>query len=139
MISRRPASRTIARSRPSDSITKHVAGPYSVELAGRHRYRILERENIRGDSFEGEPWWQGEHQNALKIAPKWVLSQGIEYTTYVGLPTYYVNGSILYRFTSDSSLRVYVGQNRGGLRCLSGICRVFPAFSGARVELTVRF
>ena len=121
------------------SITKYISGPYSVELAGRHRYRILERENIRGNSFEGEPWWQGEHQNALKIAPKWVLSQGVEYTTYVGLPTYYVNGGILYRFTSESNLRVYVGQNRGGLRCVSGICRVFPAFSGARVELTIRF
>lgn len=121
------------------SLTKHIAGPYSIELAGRHRYRVQERENIRGSSFEGEPWWQGEHQNALKVAPKWVLSQGFEYTTYVGLPTYYVNGGILYRFTSESNIRVYAGQNRGGLRCVSGICRMFPAFSGARVELTLRF
>jgi hypothetical protein len=123
------------------SLTKYIAGPYSVELAGRHRYRVQERENIREGSsgFEGEPWWQGEHQNALKIAPKWVVSQGFEYTTLVGLPTYYLNGGILYRFTSDSNVRFYAGQNRGGLRCVSGICRVFPAFSGARVELTLRF
>ena len=121
------------------SITKYIKGPYSIELAGRHRYRVQDRENIRGGEYEGAPWWQGEHQNALKIAPKWVLSQGFEYTTYIGLPTYYVNGGVLYRFTSDSSIRVYVGQNRGGLRCVSGICRVFPAFSGARVELTLRF
>lgn len=121
------------------SLTKYIAGPYSIELAGRHRYRVQERENIRGSSFEGEPWWQGEHQNALKVAPKWVLSQGFEYTTYVGLPTYYVNGGILYRFTSESNIRVYAGQNRGGLRCVSGICRMFPSFSGARVELTLRF
>ena len=90
-------------------------------------------------SFDGAPWWQGEHQNALKIAPKWVLSQGFEYTTLIGLPTYYFNGGVLYRFTSESNIRVYVGQNRGGLRCVSGICRIFPAFSGARVELTLRF
>lgn len=121
------------------SVTKYIAGPYSIELAGRHRYRVQDRENIRGGSFTGEPWWQGEHQNALKVAPKWVLSQGFEYTTYIGLPTYYVNGGILYRFTSDSNIRLYAGQNRGGLRCVSGICRVFPAFSGARVELTLRF
>ena len=89
--------------------------------------------------FEGDPWWQGEHQNALKIAPKWVLSQGFEYTTQIGLPTYYVNGGVLYRFTPESNIRIYAGQNRGGLRCVSGICRVFPAFSGARVELTLRF
>lgn len=64
---------------------------------------------------------------------------GFEYTTYIGLPTYYVNGGVLYRFTSDSNIRIYAGQNRGGLRCVSGICRVFPSFSGARVELTLRF
>jgi hypothetical protein len=121
------------------SFTKYIAGPYSFELSGRHRYRVQDHENIRGSDFKGEPWWQGEHQNALKIAPKWVLSQGFEYTTLVGLPTYYVNGGILYRFTSESNIRVYAGQNRGGLRCVSGICRVFPAFSGARVELTLRF
>jgi len=121
------------------SVTKYIGGPFSIELAGRHRYRIQDGENIRGDNFTGEPWWQGEHQNALKIAPKWILSQGTEYTTFIGLPTYYFNGGILYRFTSESNIRIYAGQNRGGLRCVSGICRVFPAFSGARVELTLRF
>lgn len=121
------------------SITKYIKGPYSIELAGRHRFRVQDRENIRGEDYTGAPWWQGEHQNALKVAPKWVISQGFEYTTYIGLPTYYLNAGVLYRFTSDSSIRLYVGQNRGGLRCVSGICRVFPAFSGARAELTLRF
>ena len=86
-----------------------------------------------------EPWFQGEHYTALKIAPKWVLSQGIEYTTQLGFPTYYFNGAILYRFTSDSNLRIFAGQQRGGLKCVSGICKVFPPFEGARVELTLRF
>jgi Family of unknown function (DUF6029) len=121
------------------SLTKYIAGPYSIEFAGRHRYRSQEGENRRGLDQVAEPWWQGEHQNALKIAPKWVLSQGFEYTTQLGFPTYYVNGGVLYRFTSNSNIRVYAGQNRGGLRCVSGICRQFPAFSGARVELTLRF
>lgn len=121
------------------SITKYISGPYSFEFAGRHRYRILENENVRGDSFDGSPWRQGEHQNALKVAPKWILSQGFEYTTQLGFPTYYLNGGVLYRFTSQSNIRLYAGQNRGGLRCVSGICRVFPAFSGARAELTIRF
>ncbi len=76
---------------------------------------------------------------ALKVAPKWVFSQGIEYTTLIGFPTYYFNGSILYRFTSESNLKIFFGQQRGGLKCVSGICKVFPAFSGARVELTLRF
>ena len=121
------------------TISKYLGGPYSFELTGRHRYRVQAGENIRGADYNGQPWVQGEHQNALKIAPKWVLSQGFEYTSYVGLPSYYVNGGILYKFTSESNVRLYGGQNRGGLRCVSGICRVFPAFSGVRVELTLRF
>lgn len=121
------------------SITKYLFGPYSIEFAGRHRYRIQDRENIRGTDFRGEPWAQGEHQTALKVAPKWVVSGAVEYTTYIGLPQWYVNGGVLYRFTSESNVRLYVGQNRGGLRCVSGICRQFPAFNGARVELTLRF
>jgi hypothetical protein len=121
------------------SFTKYLFGPYSFEVSGRHRYRVQDAENIHGGDFKGEPWWQGEHYNTLKITPKWVLSQGFEYTTLVGFPTYYVNGSILYKFTSQSNLRVYAGQNRGGLRCISGICRIFPSFDGARAELTLRF
>ena len=39
----------------------------------------------------------------------------------------------------QNNLRLFVGQQRGGLRCVSGICRLFPAFSGARIELTLRF
>lgn len=123
------------------SITKYIKGPYALEFTGRHRYRIQDGENIRdASSFRGEPWRQGEHYNALKIAPKWVISQGFEYTTSISEPvTYYLNGTVIYRFTSDSNVRINAGQNRGGLRCVSGICRVFPAFSGARVELTLRF
>jgi hypothetical protein len=122
------------------SLTKYISGPYSIELSGRHRLRVQDRENIRSATdFGGEPWREGEHNTALKVAPKWVLTQGFEYTTRIGYPTYYVNGGVLYKFTSESNVRLYVGQNRGGLKCVSGICRVFPAFSGARVELTLRF
>lgn len=125
------------------SLTKYITGPYSVELAGRHRLRIQDGENIRHPEvqadFRGKPWVQGEHYTNLKIAPKWVISQGVEYTSQIGFPTWYFNGAVLYKFTSDSNIRIYAGQNRGGLRCVSGICREFPAFSGARAELTLRF
>jgi hypothetical protein len=121
------------------SITKYIAGPYALEISGRHRHRQQDEENVRAGSPDPQPWVEGEHYNTLKVAPKWVFAQGFEYTTFIGLPTYYFNGSVLYKFTSQSNIRALVGQNRGGLRCISGICRFFPAFSGARVELTIRF
>ncbi len=120
------------------TFTKYIKGPYSFELTGRHRQRREEDQNVR-DKGVAQPWTQGEHYTAFKIAPKWVFSQGIEYTTQIGFPTYYFNGVIVYRFTSNSSVRLFAGQQRGGLRCVSGICRFFPAYEGVRADLTLRF
>ena len=121
------------------TFSKYLGKSVSLELLGRHRMRWEEATNTRGPGGQEENWAEGENYTALKIAPKWVFSQGLEYTTKLGLPTFYVNGGILYKFTKDSNLKVLVGQQRGGLRCVSGVCRQFPAFEGARMELTVRF
>jgi hypothetical protein len=125
------------------ALTKSLTGRYALELTGRHRLRKQDSENVRVSDATGRsaeaPWHEGEHYTALKIAPKWVVSQGIEYTTLVGFPTMYFNGSVLYRFSMGSNLKVLVGQQRGGLKCVSGVCKVFPAFEGVRAELTLRF
>jgi hypothetical protein len=123
------------------AFTHSIKGPYSLELTGRHRQRWEEDTNVRGaaNGAVEQPWHEGEHYTALKVAPKWVFSQGIEYTTLVGFPTYYFNGGVLYRFAEGSNLKVLVGQQRGGLKCVSGVCKVFPPFEGARAELTLRF
>lgn len=121
------------------AFTKHIAGPYSVELQGRHRLRREENQNARNGAGTEQFWREGENYTALKIAPKWVISQGFEYLTLAGFPTYYLNGSVLYRFTEGSNFRFLVGQQRGGLKCVSGVCKVFPPFSGVRAEITIRF
>lgn len=35
-------------------------------------------------------------------------------------------------------IKFLLGQTRGGLRCSSGVCRIFPPFEGFRTELTFR-
>jgi uncharacterized protein DUF6029 len=115
------------------SISVYIRGPWSVEMQGRHRHRREADQNANG-------WWtEGENYVAVKMAPKWVFSQGFEYTTLFGQPPYYFNGAVLYKFTSGSNVRVSVGQQRGAFRCASGVCRYFPPFEGARAELTLRF
>ncbi len=120
------------------SLVKYLGGAYSVEAQGFHRLRKEQSQNIDGTNTE--QWWhEGENYLALKIAPSWVFTQGFEYTTRIGEPTYYFNGSALYKFTSGSNVRVFVGEQRGAFRCAAGVCRRFPPFEGARVELTLRF
>jgi hypothetical protein len=121
------------------SFAKYLGGPWSLEIQGRHRHRreqLLDIDPLTGNAGW---WYEGENYVALRMAPKWVFTQGFEYTTLIGQPRTYFNGSVFYKFTSSSNVRVFVGEQRGAFRCASGICRFFPAFEGARVELTLRF
>jgi hypothetical protein len=120
-------------------IVKHITGPYTLQVTGHHRLRYEQDQNERAPTGLEQPWHEGENYTALKIAPKWIFTQGFEYKTLIGSPTYYVNGSVRYKFRSDSSASLFVGEQRGGLRCVSGVCRTFPAFSGIRLEVTFRF
>jgi hypothetical protein len=129
----------------SHKLTKRTA----IELIGRHRVRFEHSDNV-GPTGIGEPWVEGENYIGVNFAPKWVFSQGIEYSTrdtppsvnFLGV-TYpawlFLNAGATYKFTKDSNLRLFAGQQRGGLKCISGVCRIFPPFEGLRMELTVRF
>jgi Family of unknown function (DUF6029) len=120
------------------SIVKYLGGPYSLELQGFHRLRWELGQNQRPVGVE--QWWhEGDNYIAFKISPAWVFSQGFEYTTQTGYPAYYLNGSVIYKFVSGSNLRLFVGQQRAAFLCAAGVCRFFPAFEGARGELTLRF
>jgi hypothetical protein len=120
------------------SVAKYLGGAWSLEVQGRYRHRY---ENFfNQDSTGNSQWWtEGENYVALRIVPRWVLSQGFEFTTATGQPTTYLNGSVIYKLTSSSNVRVFVGQQRAAFRCASGVCRYFPPFEGARAELTLRF
>ena len=121
------------------SFAKYVGGPWSVEVQGRYRHREEQGFNQDPNTYAYNYWTEGENYVALRMAPKWVFTQGFEYTTMIGQPRLYFNGAVLYKFTSSSNVRIFGGEQRGAFRCASGICRLFPAFEGARVELTLRF
>lgn len=45
----------------------------------------------------------------------------------------------VWHVTDDVALRATAGSQRGGVKCLGGVCRQLPAFAGAQGELEVRF
>lgn len=85
------------------------------------------------------PWWEGENYTGLQWSPHLSVAFGYEYLTAAGHPGSYYNGAVKWRIDPDKSLRLFVGQQRGALRCISGVCREFPAFEGAKAEAVVRF
>lgn len=129
-------------------VVKHVAGPVSLQTQGFHRHRHLpERFN--------DPWWEGENYLALQWAPRLSGVFGYEYTSQPGCSRdakegdfcHYLNGGITWRaLPSDgvwgqvfNSVGFFVGQRRAAIRCVSGVCRQFPAFEGAKLEVVSRF
>lgn len=113
-------------------LVKKIAGPFSVQAAGFHRYRFMPLRSPLA-------WREGENYLSLIYSPKVTAAFGYEYTTFGGETTSFYNGLLQYRFTSDTQVRAFVGQTRPALRCVSGVCRQFPAFEGAKLEAVVRF
>lgn len=129
-------------------LVKHIYGAFSLQSIGFHRHRYLV-ERFR------DPWWEGENYLALQWAPRLSAAFGFEYTSQPGCSRelkdgelcFFASGGLVWRGAQSdgiwgqlfNAVNLFVGQRRSAIRCVSGVCRVFPAFEGARLELISRF
>ncbi len=113
-------------------IIEYIHGPFSLQLQGWHRHRV---EPV---SYENG-WFEGEHLTGFQWAPHLVVAFGVEYDSRPTTADMYYNGQVRWNFDSASSVSAFVGERRGSLRCVSGVCRFFPPFEGARLDATLRF
>lgn len=124
-------------------ITLPLGGAYALEFQGWHRRR---RQTLGGPE---KPWLQGTTVTGLQWGPKLNLAFGFEYDQNPAFPGLYLNGQLRYELEehnrllpwvhAPSYLSLFVGQRQGGLRCVSGVCRVYAPFEGARLDLTLAF
>lgn len=110
-----------------------LGGALALQNQGVHRRRHQSVGNADA------PWLEGQHLLGVDWRSTLSVAGGFEYDTRPGEPGTYVNGQVTWRPSGDSSVGVFVGQRRGALRCVGGVCRVFPPFEGARLDLTARF
>lgn len=128
-------------------VVKHLTGPFSLQLQGNVRRRYKPETLVRS-------WVEGENYTALQWSPHISASFGYEFTSQEGCEPgqteglcHFFNGSLQWKSASaDTALeqifdtvQLFVGQRRGGLRCVSGVCRFFPPIEGARLEIVSRF
>jgi len=113
--------------------TKWLGGPFSLRLQGWDRRR---HQTLGGVTT---PWTELQQLVAVDYAPRLTAGAGFEYTGNPQFPPTYFNGMLGYNFDSSSNVSIFAGQRRGGLRCVSGVCRVYPPFEGVRVDATFRF
>ena len=48
-------------------------------------------------------------------------------------------GQVEIKFSQANYIRIFVGDNKGGVKCAGGVCKFFPPFSGVRIDSVVRF
>ncbi|XXX74989.1 hypothetical protein WMF30_45780 [Sorangium sp. So ce134] len=128
-------------------IVKHLTGAFSLQAQGNSRRRY------RPENFESS-WIEGDNYVALQWSPHLAAIFGYEYTNVPGCEPgkgselcHYFSGGLQWKAGSRETVldqvvdtvQLFVGQRRGGLRCVSGVCRFFPPFQGARLELVSRF
>ncbi len=101
-------------------------------LTTRTELRQLdEREYIRGSSFAG-----------LELTGYGALTYEFGYDTQdpsEDVRNYFHAGIASWNINDELQLRATVGTQRGGLKCVNGICRDYPSFAGASAELIGRF
>jgi hypothetical protein len=145
-------------------VIMHLAGPVSLQMQGfhRHRYEPLSYPQpwMEGENYIALQW--SPHLSAA-FGMEYLTNPDLCPPARPGTPSQsartgegvctYVNGGITWRSHGSGTagptqrafeqlfdtVRAFVGQTRPAVRCVSGVCRSFPAFEGARLEITSRF
>ncbi len=110
-----------------------IKGPWSAEFS--------ELIWVRQKPTESTPWEEGNVYVGVKYSPWLEAFAGWEFTTqeeYIKEQHSFFNGSVQWNITPSTSINLFAGGQRGGLRCISGVCRIFPPFQGARLTFVVR-
>jgi len=107
-----------------------IGGPWALHLTVGHEQRTLdEHAYMRGTTLVG-----------FDRAGWGSLMAEVGYDTQYEERQQTFLAGILAVTTADwMTLKAIVGSQRGGIKCIGGVCRDFPAFSGARLEATLQY
>jgi hypothetical protein len=76
-----------------------------------------------------------------KLSQSFDLERDLEIITHIGghpVRQVFMAGSLTVNLSSRVVFNLLAGQIRGGPKCVSGACRVFPPFAGVRLETVIR-
>ncbi|MBI3179558.1 MAG: hypothetical protein HYZ27_07835, partial [Deltaproteobacteria bacterium] len=120
-------------------LTMPLFGPHGLHLSWIHQ-SWSQKNPVDGDA-------RLEYDKGTAIvewdyASRLAASLGFEYDDEVdqpGVRKLFQFGDVRFIASPSLTVRALVGNQRGGLKCVNGVCRTFPPFAGARAELIVRY
>ncbi|HOX43406.1 MAG TPA: DUF6029 family protein [Myxococcota bacterium] len=121
---------------------------HSLELHGTHWKRHKRWADEPHDSIQGE--WVLGYAWSPWLAASLIFGYDTEPSGETELEIFadrggepirqaFLAGSLTLNLWSTAVIRVLGGQMRGGLKCIEGVCKVFPPFAGVRTDVTLRF
>ncbi len=115
-------------------VSQNVVGPWSVELKAMH----FSNRDARGPYYLD--WHQGQVYLGVKRDP-WSVAVGYEYYTEAveTIRPHYFNVGGSWRILPNLQVRAFVGGERAGIKCINGVCRNYPGFNGARLEVVAKY
>jgi len=117
-----------------------LTGQWSAEASG---FLWLRREGPEIVPGSGDnAWAEAAVQLSVHRAPWGLAGVGFEQTTKLseqGNQHRFLNAVLRWNLPGTGYVQLFVGGNRPGLRCVSGLCRIYPAFQGARLELVAQY
>ena len=144
-------------------LVKHLTERFSLQMQGFHRRRYepfsFSEAWTEGENYTALQWsphfsavlgYEYEYKPTIHCRSDYHDEKG----AHQGVDLcHYLNGGLTFRANlSDGgtptervlgrifdTVSVFVGQRRGATRCVSGVCRRFPPFEGAKLEITSRF
>ncbi len=112
-----------------------VLGPrLSAQLHGYHM-----RRGKAAPPFVLERWDEGTAGVALAWAGKVTVGGLYDYSTEMVAAGKHLGGTLEWRPSERMAATLFAGGTRGGLRCVSGVCRELPPFQGVRVSMIYRY
>ncbi len=107
---------------------------YALELDGLHRTH-------QDPAFPGYFIWEQGYAYLSLRHSRFSASAGVEYyTQMLGVDQpWYPNVSGSYNINQNFLVRAFVGGREAGLRCINGVCRVYPGFNGATLEIVAKY
>ena len=115
-------------------LVQPVAARVALELHALHSERLYYHPPLIKEQYR-----EGTLQVGLRWAPRFAFGAIYDYTTQAQQEReHYLSGAAEWRPNDRVLLRAQVGAARGGLKCVSGVCRELPPFEGVKLTATVR-
>ena len=112
-----------------------VADGFAVDLIARHQ-DFTDRDPLLGT----DAWREGTLAMTWTLWSDLVVAVAADYSTRAtAVHTWFPNGSVEWKFTDAGSIKAFGGYQRGGLKCVGGMCRILPDFDGAWLQWVQRF